>query len=298
MQSSILLSVVMPLALGIIMLGLGLSLTWADFQRVAQMPRAVLVGLSVQVLLLPAVAFGLAHGFELAPAMAVGFVLLAASPGGATANLFSHLAEGDVALNITLTATNSLLSIVTLPLLVGLGVSHFLGHDSQIDPQFSKIVSVLLVVLGPVAIGMALRKKRPQLAFRLDKPVRVASAAFLFLVIAATVFQERSRLVEVFAQVGLPALVFNLVSLGVGFGVPRLLRLPERQATAIALEIGIHNGTLAIAIAHTVLKDGTMAIPAAIYSLIMFATAGLFTVWARRRLAGQVRAEDGVRQAA
>ena len=296
MQTSILTAVVLPLALGIIMLGLGLSLTWADFRRVAQMPRAVLIGLGVQVLLLPAVAFGLCHLFELAPAMAVGFVLLAASPGGATANLFSHLAEGDVALNITLTATNSLLSIFTLPILVGLGLAHFLGQDRHIDLQFGKVLSVILIVLGPVAIGMALRKRRPDLAFRLDKPVRAASAIFLFLVIAATVYSERSRLAEVFAQVGLPALVFNLVSLGVGFGVPRLLKLPERQATAIALEIGIHNGTLAIAVAHNVLQDATMAVPAAIYSLIMFATAGGFTAWARRRL--RAGAGESLRQAA
>lgn len=284
MQSTFLSAVLLPLALGVIMLGLGLSLTWADFRRVAQMPRAVLVGLSVQILILPAAAFGIAHAFALPPALAVGLVLLAASPGGATANLFSHLAEGDVALNITLTATNSLLSIVTLPLLLGLGLAHFMDQDRHIPLQFGKILSVVAIVLIPVAIGMALRNKRPNIATRMDKPVKLASAIFLALVIAATAFQEREHLLELFAQVGLPALVFNLVSLGAGFLVPRMLALPERQATAIALEIGIHNGTLAIAVAHTVLQDGTMAVPAAIYSLIMFATAGTFAAWARRRI--------------
>ncbi len=284
MQSSFLSAVMLPLGLAIIMLGLGLSLTWADFRRVAQMPRPVLVGLGVQTLILPAAALAIAHAFGLAPALAVGLMLLAASPGGATANLFSHLAEGDVALNITLTAVNSMLSIVTLPLLVGLSLSHFLGQDKHIPLQFGKILSVMAIVLVPVAIGMAVRKRRPDVALKLDKPVRIASAAFLFLIIAATALQERHHLGDLFRQVGIPALVFNLVSLGVGFLVPRLLRLPERQATAIALEIGIHNGTLAIAVAHTVLGDGTMAVPAAIYSLIMFATAGAFSAWARKRI--------------
>jgi len=189
MQSTFLSAVLLPVALGVIMLGLGLALTWADFRRVAQMPRAVLVGLSVQILILPAAAFGIAHAFALPPALAVGLVLLAASPGGATANLFSHLAEGDVALNITLTATNSLLSIVTLPLLLGLGLAHFMDQDRHIPLQFGKILSVIAIILVPVAIGMTLRNKKPNLATRMDKPVKLASAVFLALVIAATAFQ-------------------------------------------------------------------------------------------------------------
>lgn len=284
MQSSVLSTVMLPLGLAIIMLGLGLSLTWADFRRVVQMPRPVLVGLAVQTLVLPAAALAIAHAFGLAPALAVGLMLLAASPGGATANLFSHLAEGDVALNITLTAVNSMLSIVTLPVLVGLSLTHFMGQEKHIPLQFGKIVSVMAVVLLPVAIGMAVRQRRPDLALKLDKPVRVASAAFLALIIAATAFNERAHLGDLFVQVGIPALVFNVVSLAVGFLVPRLLKLPERQAAAIALEIGIHNGTLAIAVAHSVLGDATMAVPAAIYSLIMFATAGSFSAWARKRI--------------
>jgi len=284
MQQSILSAVVLPLALGIIMLGLGLSLTWADFRRVAQVPRAVLVGLAVQTLVLPAAAVAIAHAFGLSAGLAVGLILLAASPGGATANLFSHLAEGDVALNITLTATNSVLSIVTMPLLVGLGYAHFMGEQKMIPVQFGEVVKVLVIILGPVAAGMAIRQKKPALAARLDKPVRTASAVVLALVILATVISVRTQLADFFAQIGLPALIFNLVSLGVGFVVPKFLRLPERQSAAIALEIGIHNGTLAMVVAHTVLKSPEMAIPAAIYSLIMFFTAGLFSTWARRRI--------------
>jgi BASS family bile acid:Na+ symporter len=268
--------VLLPLALGIIMLGLGLSLTVADFKRVVVFPRAVFVGLACQMLILPGVCYAIARGFGLAPELAVGMMLLAASPGGATANLFSHLARGDVALNITLTATNSLLSIVTLPLIVEFSLRAFLSQEQQIPLQFSKVVQVFAVVLVPVAIGMVVRARKPAVSQKLERPVRSLSAVFLLLVILAAVLKERANLGGYFHQVGLPALLFNVASMGVGYFVPRLVRISEKQAVAIGMEIGIHNGTLAIAVAMTILGSSAFAIPAAIYSLIMFFTAGAF----------------------
>ncbi|MDO9018572.1 MAG: bile acid:sodium symporter family protein [Deltaproteobacteria bacterium] len=285
MGSSPLTAILLPLALGVIMLGLGLGLTPADFRRVVVYPRAVIVGLVCQMLLLPFVCFGIAKAFGLPPALAVGLMLLAASPGGATANLFSHLAKGDVALNVTLTAVNSVLSLLTLPLIVNLSLAAFMGEGRVIPLQFGKVIQVFVIVLGPVCLGMLVRAKRPDLAARLDKPVRIVSAVFLLLVILSTVLKERANLAEFFRQVGLAALAFNLASLAVGYFVPRLARLPERQAIAIGMEIGIHNGTLAIAIASgpTLLNNSTMAIPPAIYSLIMFFTAALFGALVSRR---------------
>lgn len=265
------------------MLGLGLALTWADFQRVARYPRAVTAGLLVQALVLPAVAFGLAHLFELSPELAVGMVLLAASPGGPTANLYSHLAGGDVALNLTLTAINSVLAIVSVPLLVGLGMQHFLAQDKQIPLQFGKVLSVLAVVLVPVAIGMIMRKKKPDVAAKMDKPVKIASAVFLVLVIIGAAWQQRSGLGGWFAQVGVATLAFNLISLGAGYALPRLLRLDEKQSAAIAFEIGIHNGTMAIAVAGTVLGNLNLAVPAVVYSLIMYFTGAAFATWVKTR---------------
>lgn len=292
MHSSPLTAILLPLALGVIMLGLGLGLTPADFRRVVVYPRAVFVGLACQMLLLPLVCFGIAKAFGLPPALAVGLMLLSASPGGATANLFSHLAKGDVALNITLTAVNSVLSLLTLPLIVNLSLVAFMGEGRVIPLQFSKVVQVFVIVLGPVGLGMLVRAKRPALAARLDKPVRLVSAVFLLLVILSTVLKERANLVEFFQQVGLAALAFNLASLGVGYFVPRVARLPERQAIAIGMEIGIHNGTLAIAIASgpTLLNNSTMAVPPAIYSLIMFFTAALFGALVSRRAAAPAAA--------
>lgn len=284
MQSTFLTAVLMPIALGIIMLGLGLSLTLADFRRVFVMPRPVLVGLACQMLILPAVCYGIAVGFGLQPVLAVGLMLLAASPGGATANLYSHLARGDVALNITLTAVNSLLSLLTLPLIVNFSLEKFVGEGKVIPLQFDKVIQVFAIVLVPVAIGMAIRARAPGFAARLDRPVKIGSALVLLVIIAAAVAKERVVLMENFGEVGLAALSFNLASMGVGYFVPRLVRLPKRQAVAIGMEIGIHNGTLAIAIASapTLLNNTTMAIPAAIYSLIMFFTAAAFGYWVSR----------------
>ncbi|RYZ43330.1 MAG: bile acid:sodium symporter family protein [Myxococcaceae bacterium] len=299
MQTSAITEVFLPLALGVIMLGLGLSLTLADFRRVAQYPRAALVGLGCQTLLMPLVCYAIASSFGLPPQLAVGLMLLAASPGGATANLFSHLAKGDVALNVSLTAVNSVLSLFTLPLIVNLSLSHFMGEERAIPLQFAKIAQVFAIVLVPISLGMVVRAKRPALADGLDRPVRITSALFLVLVVLAATFKERDQLVTYFQSVGLAALAFNLASMAVGFVVPMLLRVERKQAVAIAMEVGIHNGTLAIAIASSprLLNDSVMAIPAAIYSVIMFFTAGVFGALVARRHAAGAASELTARRA-
>lgn len=284
MTADPLLTLFLPAALGIIMLGLGLSLSLADFARVAKFPRPVLIGLACQLLLLPLACFFLAKLFGLAPALAVGLMLLAASPGGTTANLYSHLAHGDVALNITLTAVNSVVAILTMPLIVNLSLAHFMSADQAIPLQFAKVVQVFAIVLGPVAIGMWLRSRFPHFAERMHKPVKIVSALFLLLIILLAMAKDWRTFVEYAPAVGGAALAFNLLSMAVGYCVPRLLKLDLRQAIAIAMEIGIHNGTLAIALALSpaLLNNPTMAIPAAIYSLIMFVTAALFGLWVNR----------------
>jgi BASS family bile acid:Na+ symporter len=291
MERDVIATVFLPIALGVIMLGLGLSLQLADFKRVIVYPRAVIVGLAAQMLILPAICLGVAHLFALPAELAVGLMLLAASPGGATANLFSHLAKGDVALNITLTAVNSVLSLVTMPLIVGLSMQHFMGTDKAIPLQFDKIISVVAVILVPVVIGMVIRSKRADVAHKLDKPVRIISAVFLILVIAAAVVKQHDVIIDQFKEVGLACLVFNLASMAVGYFLPRAFGVVRKQAVAIGMEIGIHNGTLAITLALTVIENTTMSIPPAIYSLIMFFTAAGFGAWMARRTSDAPEAE-------
>lgn len=276
MEKNIALTLFLPIALGIIMLGLGLSLVLDDFKRVVLYPKAVIVGLFCQMILLPVICFGITLLFNLPPALAIGLMLLAASPGGATANLFSHLAKGDVALNVTLTAVNSILTLVTLPFIVNASIHYFMQSSQVITMQFSTIIEVFAIVLIPVAIGMFINYKAPNFSKRLEKPVKVLSAIFLVLIIAGAVLKEKSNFVSYFQQVGLASLCFNLASMALGYFVPRLVNISKKQAIAIGMEIGIHNGTLAIYIALNVIGNSSMSIPPAIYSLIMFFTAALF----------------------
>jgi len=273
-------TVLLPVALAVIMLALGLSLTIDDFRRVIRYPKAVAIGLACQALILPAVAFAIARAFALSPELAVGLMVLAASPGGPVANAFSYLAKGDVALNITLTAVNSALSLITLPLIVNLALAHFLGEDRSIPLQVEHVVAVIVIVLVPVAIGMSIRSKRPVTADRLHGLSRALAAVFLAIVLCTVLVLERHNLPSYVRQVGLAALTFNLASLTIGYTVPRIARLAHRQAVAIGMEIGIHNVALAVTVASNprVLGNMTMAIPAAIYSLIMVVTAAAFSV--------------------
>ncbi|MBJ6982709.1 bile acid:sodium symporter family protein [Luteimonas sp. MC1572] len=290
MESTLLTSLLLPLALGVIMLGLGLALTPGDFRRVARYPRAVLTGLTLQVLVLPWVAFGLALAFRLPAELAVGLMLLAASPGGATANIYSHLARGDVALNITLTAINSLLCLLTLPLILDLALQYFMGSGQYVPPPVRKIVEVAVIIVLPVALGMVIRRFAPRFAAWSEKPLRMLSVLVLALLVVAAVVQSREVLVAYFAVVGLACLLFNLASMGIGYAAPLGLRLPRPQAIAIAMEIGIHNGTLAIYVALNVLGNPAMSIPAAVYSLVMFFTAAAFAIWLKRPRAVPVTA--------
>ena len=282
MESSIITTLLLPIALGIVMLGLGLSLTVADFARVVRYPKAVLIGLFIQTVVLVAGAYVIARLAALPPELAVGLMLLAVSPGGATANIYSHLAHGDVALNITLTAINSLLALVTLPLIVDAALVHFLGQDQYVPPPTRKVIEVAAIIVLPVLIGMALRAGLPKVAAALEKPIRLFAVLVLVAVIGAAIVAEWERLPGFIAAVGAACLAFNLLSMAIGYGLPRWLDLPRSQAIAISMEIGIHNGTLAIFIALTVLQNATLSVPAAVYSIIMFVTASAFTFWLNR----------------
>lgn len=276
MQQSSLLTLFMPIAIGIIMLGLGLSLTPNDFKRVFNYPKAAFIGLFCQMILLPFICFLIASSFGMPPALAVGLMLLSAAPGGATANLYSHLSDGDVALNITLTAVNSVLSLFTLPFIVNFALSHFMEAGQYVPMPFQKVVEVFAIVLIPVTIGMLIKAKSSSFALKMDKPVKIASALILFIVIVAAVIRERNNIPTFIQQAGLPVLVFNLVSMLSGYFIPLLFKVERRQAISIGMEIGIHNATLAIFIALSVLNNSATSIPPAIYGILMFFTAGVF----------------------
>ncbi|MEN8672873.1 bile acid:sodium symporter family protein [Nocardioides sp.] len=275
MDDSALISVGLPIALAIIMFGLGLSLTPADFRRVARTPKAVAVALVLQVLVLPVIAFGLVLAFDLDPLLAVGVMLLAASPGGTTANLFSHLFRGDVALNVSLTAINSVLAAFTIPLITNGAIGYF-DVEGELGLQVGKVVQVMAIVIVPVAIGMTVRHRSERFAARADRPVRIFSIVVLVVVAVGALLGERDEIGGYIEQVGLVTGIFCLASLTLGYAGARLMRLDEPQAIASSMEVGIHNTTIALTIALSVLDNTEVAIPAAVYSVLMYVLATAF----------------------
>lgn len=273
----------LPIALGIIMFGLGLSLTPGDFIRIGRRPKAVTIALACQLLVLPLICFGLVLLFRLPPVLAVGMMLLAASPGGTTANLYSHLFRGDVALNISLTAINSVVAVITLPIVVNLSLAYFQPGGGQVGLQLAKTIEVFMIVLAPVALGMLVRGVRPGFADAMDKPVRIASVVILTLVIIGAVAAQFDILANHFAAIAGVVISFCVISLGVGFLIPRLLKIDRPQAIASAFEVGLHNATLAIVIAQSVLRNADMSMPAAVYGVLMFPLAAAFGVLITRR---------------
>lgn len=285
MNDSALISVGLPIALAIIMFGLGLSLTIGDFRRVARSPKAVIVALFLQVLVLPLVAFGLVLAFDVDPLLAVGVMLLAASPGGTTANLFSHLFRGDVALNITLTAINSVLAAVSIPVITNLAITYFQA-DGDLGLQFGKVLQVVAIVLIPVAVGMAVRQRSHDFAMRADRPVRIFSITVLVIVAVGALLGERANLGEYLEQVGLVTALFCLASLTIGYLGARVMGLNGPQSIATSMEVGIHNTTIALTIALSVLNSAEVAIAAAIYSIFMYIFAPAFGFVISRKVRG------------
>jgi len=281
-MDSALTTVGLPVALAIVMFGLGLDLTLRDFARVGREPKAVVVALACQLVLLPAICFGLVVAFDLPPLLGVGMMLLAASPGGTTANLFSHLFRGDVALNITLTAINSIIAIVTLPLITGLAIAHYDLGD-EVTMPLGEVVKVFALILVPVGLGMFVRSRNRAFAERMDRPVRALSAVILAVLVLAILIDEREHVGDYLADVGLVAAIFCALSLLLGYVVPRAFGVRDEQAVASSFEIGVHNATLAIYVAVEVLERTEASVPPAVYSLFMFAFAALWGALLSRR---------------
>lgn len=283
MSTEIIVTKLLPLSLAIIMFGFGLTLTVADFKRIILYPRSVILGLACQMLILPLLAFGVCKAFNLTHEVAVGVMILAASPGGITANLFSHLAHGDIALNLTLTAINSVLAAFSLPIIVNLACHLFMGQEQNIGLQFSKSVEVFAIVLIPVGIGMFVKNQKPSFSLAMDKPVRIFSMIVLILIVTGAIVQEKDQLAQSMAQIGVAMLIFNIGSMVIGYLLPKALKVSTREATAISMEVGIHNSTLAIYVAMALLGSFTLALPAAVYSILMFFTAAIFSFYLSRK---------------
>jgi BASS family bile acid:Na+ symporter len=275
--------VILPLALAFIMFALGLGLTGADFLRVIKQPRDFFVGAFSQVIILPIIAFILVKIWPVAPELAIGVMIIAAAPGGVTSNLLTSFAKGDVALSISLTAIISLLSVITVPFIILTSV--ILIENSGLDLNISLInmaISMFLIVTVPVIIGMIFRKFASNVAIKFEPIAKKISAVLFVIVLLGAILAEKDNVVSYFAQAGLITLVLNVVMMVVAYYVAQLLASGKEQKKCITIECGLQNGTLAIFVATSIFGGGMYVIPAATYSLIMFATSLIFVYLIRK----------------
>lgn len=269
-------TIILALALIIIMFGMGLSLVKNDFARLFKNPKAIIIGLINQIILLPIIAYVLIYTFNVSTDIAIGVMILAACPGGPTSNLITYLAKGDTGLSISLTILNSAITIFTIPFVVNFALNEFLNADEivQID-KLQTILQIFVIVVIPVSLGMTLKSSKPQFAERMSKPVKIASAAVLFLVIIGLVIKKKEDLIPYLKYAGLTTLTLNIASMLLGLITAKIAQLDKSQSVTIAIESGIQNGTMAIAIASGILMNDNYAIAPAVYSLIMFFTGGI-----------------------
>ena len=276
--------IILAISLMIIMFGMGLSLTLADFKRVVTYPKAVFVGLISQIVILPLIGYLIAIGLNLSPTIAIGIMLLAACPGGATSNLLTHLAKGDLALSVSLTAIASLLSIITIPIIVQFALVEFSDQSQVISVDaVTMIKQLLVIVIIPVSIGMLIKARFSIFADKMEKPVKIASAIIFILVIIGVIFSIRDVFMDYLGEAGLPSILLNITTMLIGFLLAMLFKLTKPQAISISIETGIQNGTLAITLATIALNNAEYSIVPAIYGLLMFFT-GAVIIFMRKPL--------------
>ncbi|MES2857967.1 MAG: bile acid:sodium symporter family protein [Pseudomonadota bacterium] len=286
MQDNVAVQIGLPIAIIVIMAGIGLTLTLADFQRISQRPRPVLVGLAGHYLLLPMLGFIVAWAFALPTELAVGLVLVAACPSGSSSNALTYLARGNVALAVTLTVISALATFVSVPLLVNLALQVFGGEAREIRLPLGPTVKHLAVlVLIPVMLGMAIRRSAPDFARRVEPAIAKFSLALLLVVILVLVYTERATLGAMLFQVGPAALTMGSAAIGLGYLLGRGCRLALRDAITVGMEVGVQNATLAIVIALTLLNSPQIALPGAIYGLLMYLPALAMVALGRRAVA-------------
>jgi len=284
MQADLLTKVILPISLFCIMFGMGLSLRPIDFKKIVNSPKVVAIGIFAQMFLLPLIAFIIAIVLKLPPEIAVGLIIIALAPGGATSNMFTYLSKGDVSLSITLTAMVSLIAPFSIPILAGLSMYYFMGSNTEFNlPIVKTIVQLLVIAIIPVVIGMFVLSQWQTLAKKIEPIFKWLSIIFLLLIIVLIVLKNFSNMTSYFSQAGLATLLLNLIALFLGYQLSKFAKLSHPQSVTIGFEVGIQNGTLALVVAGTLIGNSVMMIPTVTYSLIMFFSGSLFGWWMNKR---------------
>lgn len=273
----------LPVALAIIMFGMGLGLTVSDFTRVFSRPKAFVVGTFLQIVSLPILAFLIISVFPMSAPFAVGMMILAACPGGVTSNILTYIGKGDVALSVSLTAVISVIGFITVPLITGWALANFMGAAAPELPIAKTMIGILLITTVPVILGMIVRKISADFADKAEKVFGPLSMFVFIAVVIGALIAERENVVTYIAETGVPAIVLNLVTMTVAIGVATILTIPQAQRTTIALECGLQNATLGITVAVTILGRTDISVPVAVYGLLMLFTGFGYAMWVRNR---------------
>ena len=267
---------VIPICIFLIMMGMGLSLVPNDFKRVAKAPKAVSIGLINQLILLPVIGFFLASVMPLEPEYAVGVMLLVVCPGGTTSNMFSHLAKGDVALSITMTAVASIITVFTIPVVLNFSLNHFMGQGSDFQlPIIATMISLMKLTIIPIAIGMLIKAYAPKFAESSQVHVSKFGVLFLTLLIIFLTYLQQDIVIDAFIATGPVSLILNISTMALGYYSSKWFKLTRAQRTSITIEVGLQNSTLSMFMALTLLANYKMSFTPAIYTLIMLFTAGI-----------------------
>ena len=275
--TSIIGQILLPISLAIIMFGMGLSLVSGDFTRLFTYPKAVLVGLCNQLMFLPLIGFTIVVLFGLNPSMAIGVMIISICPGGPTSNLITQVSRGNIGLSVTLTALSSLITVFTIPILLSKFIAYYSGEtDAVIQiPFLETMLQILVITVIPVSIGMMIRKRREAFALRMEKPMRTASTVLFVIIFLIIIIANKDNLIQAMKEVGLPTLLLNLSTMGLGYLSAKLFGITGKSQISITIESGIQNGTLAFVIATTMLNNLKMGLPTGAYSIWMFLTGGI-----------------------
>ena len=269
--------ILLPISLAIIMFGMGLSLVSGDFTRLFTYPKAVLVGLCNQLMFLPLIGFAIVVLFGLNPSMAIGVMIISICPGGPTSNLITQVTRGNIGLSVTLTALSSLITVFTIPILLSKFIAYFSGDTDVVIqiPILETMLQILVITVIPVSIGMMIRKRREAFALRMEKPMRIASTVLFVIIFLIIIIANKDNLIQAMKEVGLPTLLLNLSTMGLGYLSAKLFGITGKSQISITIESGIQNGTLAFVIATTMLNNLEMGLPTGAYSIWMFLTGGI-----------------------
>ena len=283
-ESNVIIDVILPVALAFIMFSLGIGLTVDDFTVIVKEPKAFAIGLTNQMIVLPIIAFAIASGLKLDDELAVGLMILACCPGGVTSNILTKLAKGDTALSVSYTAIVSVATVITLPLIVGFSMDHFMGATAP-DIDILKLgMEVFLLTTVPGGIGMTIRHYFAETADKMSKGVSMVAAGLFVIIVLAAIATEWDTLMNNIGKLGPAVMLLCIVMLGIGYKSAEFLELNSKRATTVSIESGIQNAVVGIAVGDLILADpaggfSTLSLPSGVYGVLMYIVISPFIYW-------------------